>query len=101
MISGSVRDAVKPITNVAARGLLSVWLRVRGSHDVQSSTIHGRSSTGRIPGCNRTPLLPIYDPDESLLDGGVHTRWLGGSAAAAPLEDVASAAYDLNSDAVP
>jgi hypothetical protein len=37
MISGSVRDAVKPITSVAATGPSSVWLRVRGSHDVQSS----------------------------------------------------------------
>jgi hypothetical protein len=36
MISGSVRDAVKPITIVASKGLRTVWLRVRGSHDVQS-----------------------------------------------------------------
>jgi hypothetical protein len=36
MISGSVRDAVKPITIVALRGPRTVWLRVRGSHDVQS-----------------------------------------------------------------
>jgi hypothetical protein len=37
MISGSVRDAVKPITIVAFKGPRTVWLRVRGSHDVQSS----------------------------------------------------------------
>jgi hypothetical protein len=37
MISGSVRDAEKPITIVARGGLPNVWLRVRGSHDVQSS----------------------------------------------------------------
>jgi hypothetical protein len=36
MISGSVRDAGKPITIVALTGLPTVWLRVRGSHDVQS-----------------------------------------------------------------
>ena len=36
MISGSVRDAVKPITIVAFKGPRTVWLRVRGSHDVQS-----------------------------------------------------------------
>jgi hypothetical protein len=36
MISGSVRDAVKPITIVALKGFRTVWLRVRGSHDVQS-----------------------------------------------------------------
>jgi hypothetical protein len=36
MISGSVRDAVKPITIVALQGPPTVWLRVRGSHDVQS-----------------------------------------------------------------
>jgi hypothetical protein len=36
MISGSVRDAGKPITIVACEGLPTVWLRVRGSHDVQS-----------------------------------------------------------------
>jgi hypothetical protein len=36
MISGSVRDAVKPITIVTLAGLRTVWLRVRGSHDVQS-----------------------------------------------------------------
>jgi len=38
MISGSVRDAVKPITIVAFKGPRTVWLRVRGSHDVQSCT---------------------------------------------------------------
>jgi hypothetical protein len=37
----------------------------------------GSSSTGRIPGCNRAPLLAIYDLEERLLDGGVHTRLLG------------------------
>jgi len=37
MISGSVRDAVKPITIVAFKGPRTVWLRVCGSHDVQSS----------------------------------------------------------------
>jgi hypothetical protein len=36
MISGSVRDAVKSITIVALKGSRTVWLRVRGSHDVQS-----------------------------------------------------------------
>jgi hypothetical protein len=36
MISGSVRDAVKLITIVACKGPSTVWLRVRGSHDVQS-----------------------------------------------------------------
>jgi len=39
MISGSVRDAEKPITILARGGLPSVWLRVRGSHDVQSSLL--------------------------------------------------------------
>lgn len=38
--------------------------------------LHGSSSTGRIPGCNRFPLLAIYDLEERLLDGGVHTRLL-------------------------
>jgi hypothetical protein len=37
----------------------------------------GSSSTGRIPGCNRTPRLAIYGLEERLLDGGVHTRLLG------------------------
>src|SRR6267154_1566111 len=37
MISGSVRDAVKPITIVALKCPPTVWLRVRGSHDVQSA----------------------------------------------------------------
>jgi hypothetical protein len=37
MISGSVRGAVKPITIVAIKSLRTVWLRVGGSHDVQSS----------------------------------------------------------------
>jgi hypothetical protein len=37
MFSGSVRGAVKPITIVAIKGLRTVWLRVGGSHDVQSS----------------------------------------------------------------
>jgi hypothetical protein len=37
MFSGSVRGAVKPITIVALKSLRTVWLRVRGSHDVQSS----------------------------------------------------------------
>src|ERR1700722_16306997 len=37
MISGSVRGAAKPITIVASKGPQTVWLRVRGSHDVQSS----------------------------------------------------------------
>ena len=39
----------------------------------------GSSSTGRIPGCNRIPLLDIYDLEEPLLDGGVHTRLLDGA----------------------
>jgi hypothetical protein len=39
MISGSVRDTVKPVTNVAVSGLRTDWLRVRGSHDVQSSSL--------------------------------------------------------------
>jgi hypothetical protein len=57
MISGSVRDAGKPITIVALTGLPTVWLRVRGSHDVQSPRpLHCGSSTGRIPGCNRFSL---------------------------------------------
>jgi hypothetical protein len=38
MISGSVRDTVKPVTNMAVSGLPTDWLRVCGSHDVQSST---------------------------------------------------------------
>ena len=37
MFSGSVRDAVKPITILAIKSLRTVWLRVGGSHDVQSS----------------------------------------------------------------
>jgi hypothetical protein len=37
MTSGSVRDAAKSITIVALKGSRTVWLRVRGSHDVQSS----------------------------------------------------------------
>jgi hypothetical protein len=36
----------------------------------------GRSSTGMIPGCNRIPLLAIYDLQECLLDGGAHNRLL-------------------------
>jgi hypothetical protein len=36
LISGSVRDAVKSITIVAFKGPRTVWLRVRGSNDVQS-----------------------------------------------------------------
>jgi hypothetical protein len=39
MISGSVRDTVKPVTNVAVPGLRTDWLRVCGSHDVQSSSL--------------------------------------------------------------
>ena len=39
------------------------------------------SSTGRIPGCNRTPRLAIYGLEERLLDGGVHTRLLGVAGA--------------------
>ena len=37
MISDSVRNTVKPVTNVASLGLPTDWLRARGSHDVQSS----------------------------------------------------------------
>jgi hypothetical protein len=60
MISGSVRDTVKPVTNVAASGLRTDWLRVCGSHDVQSSAndahqqdeyptaTDSRCSTGKI-----------------------------------------------------
>ena len=39
MFSGSVRGAVKPITIVALKSFRTVWLRVGGSHDVQS-TLH-------------------------------------------------------------
>jgi hypothetical protein len=42
------------------------------------------SSTGRIPGCNRTPRLAIYGLEERLLDGGVHTRLLGGQVTGVP-----------------
>jgi hypothetical protein len=49
MISGSVRDAVKPITIVAFKGPRTVWLRVRGSHDVQSSRIEAAHQQDGYP----------------------------------------------------
>jgi hypothetical protein len=74
MFSGSVRGAGKPITIVAIKSLRTVWLRVGGSHDVQSSLNTARSSTGRIPDCNRLSLLSInifsipYLTEESIPD---------------------------------
>jgi hypothetical protein len=38
MISGSVRGAVKPKLSLASEGHFFGWLRVRGSHDVQSTS---------------------------------------------------------------
>src|SRR5437016_7466275 len=80
MISGSVRDAEKPIIIVAPGGLPSVWLRVRGSHDVQSSLFTAAHQQDGYPDAteSRCSLSTIQ---KSLLDGGVHTRLLGvGSA---------------------
>src|SRR5436189_3305563 len=79
MISGSVRDAEKPIIIVAPGGLPSVWLRVRGSHDVQSSLFTAAHQQDGYPDAteSRCSLSTIQ---KSLLDGGVHTRLLGGPA---------------------
>src|SRR5207248_3201849 len=76
MISGSVRDAEKPIIIVAPGGLPSVWLRVRGSHDVQSSLFTAAHQQDGYPDAteSRCSLSTIQ---KSLLDGGVHTRLLG------------------------
>src|SRR5213595_1199348 len=78
MISGSVRDAEKPIIIVAPGGLPSVWLRVRGSHDVQSSLFTAAHQQDGYPDAteSRCSLSTIQ---KSLLDGGVHTRLLGGN----------------------
>src|SRR5213595_952549 len=75
MISGSVRDAEKPIIIVAPGGLPSVWLRVRGSHDVQSSLFTAAHQQDGYPDAteSRCSLSTIQ---KSLLDGGVHTRLL-------------------------
>src|SRR5213080_2888715 len=77
MISGSVRDAEKPIIIVAPGGLPSVWLRVRGSHDVQSSLFTAAHQQDGYPDAteSRCSLSTIQ---KSLLDGGVHTRLLDG-----------------------
>src|SRR5213080_1392374 len=73
MISGSVRDAEKPIIIVAPGGLPSVWLHVRGSHDVQSSLFTAAHQQDGYPDAteSRCSLSTIQ---KSLLDGGVHTR---------------------------
>src|SRR5437763_17132406 len=78
MISGSVGDAQKPIIIVAPGGLPSVWLRVRGSHDVQSSLFTAAHQQDGYPDAteSRCSLSTIQ---KSLLDGGVHTRLLGVS----------------------
>jgi hypothetical protein len=65
MISGSVRDAEKPITIVAARGLFSVWLRVRGSHDVQSSRSTDAHQQDGYPDATE-PLLTYPLTEESI-----------------------------------
>src|SRR5207249_10409414 len=84
MISGSVRDAEKPIIIVAPGGLPSVWLRVRGSHDVQSSLFTAAHQQDGYPGAteSRCSLSTIQ---KSLLDGGVHTRLLGAGAPERPI----------------
>src|ERR1700674_5450131 len=74
MISGSVPDAEKPITIVARGGLLSVWLRVRGSHDVQSSLSADAHQQDGYPDATESRCSLSNDPPERLLDGGVHTR---------------------------
>src|SRR5437762_7142196 len=83
MISGSVRDAEKPIIIVAPGGLPSVWLRVRGSHDVQSSLFTAAHQQDGYPDAteSRCSLSTIQ---KSLLDGGVHTRLLGGTPSPVP-----------------
>jgi hypothetical protein len=65
MISGSVRDAGKPITNVAQAGLPSVWLRVRGSHDVQSSLSTEAHQQDGYPDATE-PLLTYPLTEESI-----------------------------------
>ena len=75
MISGSVRDAEKPITIVARGGLPNVWLRVRGSHDVQSSLFTAAHQQDGYPGAtvSRCSLSTIsksaYLTEESIPDG--------------------------------
>jgi hypothetical protein len=49
MISGSVRDTVKPVTSMAVSGLRTDWLRVCGSHDVQSSSTEAAHQQDEYP----------------------------------------------------
>jgi hypothetical protein len=67
MISGSVRDAEKPITIVARRGLPNVWLRVRGSHDVQSSLFTAARQQDGYPDATE-PLLTYRLTEKSIPD---------------------------------
>ena len=73
MISGSVRDAEKPITIVAFKGLRTVWLRVRGSHDVQSTHFAAAHQQDEYPiatdlRCSNPKSLNRYLTEESIPD---------------------------------
>jgi hypothetical protein len=85
MISGSVRDAVKPITIVALKGFRTVWLRVRGSHDVQSFHFAAAHPQDGYPVAtdSRWSSIKIFSNDylteESIPDGyGMQASERGG-----------------------
>ncbi len=65
MNSGSVRGAVKPITNVAIAGLPSDWLRAGGSHDVQSSFTKAAHQQDEYPTATE-PLVISRLTEESI-----------------------------------
>jgi hypothetical protein len=75
MISGSVRDAVKPITIVAFKGPRTVWLRVCGSHDVQSTHLAAAHPQDGYPVATDSRWSSIYYffsaylTEESIPDG--------------------------------
>ena len=74
MISGSVRGAEKSITIVALRSPRTVWLRVRGSHDVQSSLSKAAHQQDGYPVATDSRWSPIkilsnyYLTEESIPD---------------------------------
>jgi hypothetical protein len=59
MNSGSVRGAVKPKPSLASQGLFFGWLRVRGSHDVQSSSTKDAHQQDEYPDATDSRCLPI------------------------------------------
>ena len=72
-----------PVKSLEQQTDLSLHRVRQGFVEERTATLNrlrGCSSTGRIPGCNRPPLLPFYGSEEPSLDGEVHTRWLDNTA---------------------